>query len=509
GWLIYEKWVPKCKKHTGPSDKGKVSSNNKKSSVPDDNSSKASTKNERKCDLLVQQLVLEPVCRRRYLNRVYGSPKSKTVVPPHECCDICDPNSATRIPDRKFPTERGPPRAARASGDSSPAMLSCLRAWRRKTFLSIFGRSSMFGASALIGDDQLERISRCAPVPSIQRLKAYLVKWPGVESHLDSMWEALKAGGFALPVESAETAAPKSTPTSRPQPTPGPSTDKTSRKSSKRRHAEESEPKPQSQAAQGSSSAQQPAADTWSWSAYAGAHNHEVRQSTMDDLHRLLTGQAGAQSHEESVQGTRPSTPSPTAKRPRLESHSASRQGSRKPPPAPRASSALPPTASTTILTTQTPVRLITPPIVPSQRACSPAAKHTRLNHRDVTGQAPCALPPAPHVNRMLPPATPIAPSTFQAPAKPVGRMVVPSQRLGFSSAQASFGNLRRQPLYTAPVARQHPYQPSPVPASRFAYFGIPYFRPLPPHIPVLYRPPGPPPCNLAFNLVNPPPSRP
>lgn len=65
----------------------------------------------------------------------------------------------------------------------------------------------MFGASALISDDDLERISRCAPVPSIEQLRRYLVNWYRVDSHLESMWDALKAGGFTGPVPPAENDA--------------------------------------------------------------------------------------------------------------------------------------------------------------------------------------------------------------------------------------------------------------------------------------------------------------
>lgn len=71
----------------------------------------------------------------------------------------------------------------------------------------------MFGASALISDDELERISRCAPVPSIDRLRSYLVKWRYVDTQLQSMWEALQAGGFTSTVRCEDaTAVPERPP---------------------------------------------------------------------------------------------------------------------------------------------------------------------------------------------------------------------------------------------------------------------------------------------------------
>lgn len=54
----------------------------------------------------------------------------------------------------------------------------------------------MFSVSALISDHDLQRISRCAPIPSIEQLRRYLVRWARVDSHLESMWNALEEGGF-------------------------------------------------------------------------------------------------------------------------------------------------------------------------------------------------------------------------------------------------------------------------------------------------------------------------
>ncbi|KDN41093.1 hypothetical protein RSAG8_07647, partial [Rhizoctonia solani AG-8 WAC10335] len=50
----------------------------------------------------------------------------------------------------------------------------------------------------LISDHDIERISRCAPVPSIDQLRRYLIKWNGVNYHLESMWDALREGVYAL-----------------------------------------------------------------------------------------------------------------------------------------------------------------------------------------------------------------------------------------------------------------------------------------------------------------------
>jgi hypothetical protein len=190
GWLIFEPWVRNAK--CGGA--GAV---------------------KHRCDPILRGLVIEAKCRRRYLNQVYGNPPSGKYychrqiltinlyrvdkpVAAQDCCDICDSGSAARLTCRVFATERGPPRAAAVSGEVNPDMLSCLVAWREATFLRVFGPDSLFGAEALISDHDIERISRCASVPSIHQLRRYLIKWPDVDSHLESMWNALEEGGFTL-----------------------------------------------------------------------------------------------------------------------------------------------------------------------------------------------------------------------------------------------------------------------------------------------------------------------
>ncbi|KDN35670.1 hypothetical protein RSAG8_11413, partial [Rhizoctonia solani AG-8 WAC10335] len=185
GWLIYEPWVR--------NERGRGTGQTK-----------------RKCDPLLRGLVTEAECRRRYLNRVYANPQSETPVPGRECCDICDPTSAARLTQRTFESERGPPRAAAVSGEIDREMLSCLENWRESTVPKVFGLDSLYGPEALISDHDIERVSRCAPIPSVQQLRRYLTKWPDVDTHLKSMWNALEEGGFTLlndpdPVQSTST----------------------------------------------------------------------------------------------------------------------------------------------------------------------------------------------------------------------------------------------------------------------------------------------------------------
>ncbi|QRV94683.1 DEAD/DEAH box helicase [Ceratobasidium sp. AG-Ba] len=381
-------WVPNCVSEGAPNDKGKSAANNKKKAgskaepVDDTDKTKYGAKFERKCDRLLQKFVTEPKCRREYLNRVYANPKSGkhsiiamafillvltlnsigVVVPPQDCCDLCDPDSAARVPSHKFPIQQGPPKAARVSGESNPNMLSCLRTWRANAFPSAFGLSRMFGSSALISDIELERISRCAPVPSIDRLRSYLVKWPYVDSQLESMWEALKAGGFALPVESPAPIASGSSLVCDSQPTPGPSTLPTAASASKPRRSTRTKSKTtRSKAVKLPTSTQTPAIDTW-WRGYSGEQNYEVRQSNMDDIRRILARKPKEEADKQPPQHTRPS------KRPRLDS---------------------------------------------------------------VSTSCPAPLQPAPmyHSTAVFPPTPRISDSMFSAPARPVGRLIVPSQR--------------------------------------------------------------------------------
>ncbi|KAG8724199.1 hypothetical protein FRC12_002125 [Ceratobasidium sp. 428] len=448
GRLIYERWVPGCSADKAPKDKGKAPAN-KKGKAPanggktqatgDADKSTPATKTERKCDPLIQQFITESVCRRQYLNRVYGNPKSKTVVPPQDCCDLCDPNSATRIPSREFPMQRGPPRAARVSGEPNPDMLACLRAWRSAAFSSAFGISRMFGASALISDTELERISRCAPVSSIDRLRSYLVKWPHVNSQLESMWEALKAGGFALPVEPAEAVASTSRSITRPQPTPGPSTTWKSSDTSKSQGPKGKAPKTRTNASQARDSTQATQApqtpvvrDTW-WRGYAGLdQQYERRNPDMDDIRRVLARRTGAETPQGSSERTRPPVSTPPAKRP-------------------------------------------------------------RLNHQGVPPQATCNPPPVPSTSSALPPTPCPTRSTFQAPARPVGRMIVPSQHPGqYPLPLNTFlapGTVQRFDRAAMAAQLRHP---QPMRVNDFTRIGAPCMRAFPSCVPLLYRPPNP-----------------
>ncbi|KDN40152.1 hypothetical protein RSAG8_08352, partial [Rhizoctonia solani AG-8 WAC10335] len=112
--------------------------------------------------------------------------------------------------------------AAAVSGDSNPNALECLKRWRRAEFLRKFGATRMFGAAVLISDDDLVRVSRCTPIPSIQQLHRYLVKWNNVDNFLESMWRTLQEEGFASPdiVEVADTTAPDTDPVPEPQAAP-------------------------------------------------------------------------------------------------------------------------------------------------------------------------------------------------------------------------------------------------------------------------------------------------
>ncbi|KAG9076950.1 hypothetical protein FRC06_009198, partial [Ceratobasidium sp. 370] len=57
----------------------------------------------------------------------------------------------------------------------------------------------------------------------MDHLRSYLVKWSHVDSQLESMWEALKARGFALPVTLPEPIASDSSLSSQSQLAPTPS----------------------------------------------------------------------------------------------------------------------------------------------------------------------------------------------------------------------------------------------------------------------------------------------
>ncbi|KAG8683977.1 hypothetical protein FRC11_012808, partial [Ceratobasidium sp. 423] len=173
GWLIFEPWVQSEK-------------------------SKGTGKSKRKCHPLLKALLLETRCRQRYLNRVYANPQAGVLVADRECCDICDPESSSRLPCRTFEPGQGPPGAAAVSGDVDPDMLSCLQNWREAIAPTVFGPDSLCGPEALISDHDIERVSCCRPLPSIEQLHRYLTKWPDLDEHFESMWNALEEGGYPL-----------------------------------------------------------------------------------------------------------------------------------------------------------------------------------------------------------------------------------------------------------------------------------------------------------------------
>jgi hypothetical protein len=100
----------------------------------------------------------------------------ENVVVDYDCCNICDPESATRFPCRAFGTEKGAPRAGAVSGKIDQDILSCLERWRQDLFPKVFGSDSLYGSEALISNHNLERISHCAPVLSTHQLRRYLIK---------------------------------------------------------------------------------------------------------------------------------------------------------------------------------------------------------------------------------------------------------------------------------------------------------------------------------------------
>lgn len=97
-------------------------------------------------------------------------------------------------------------------------MLVCLKEWRSTVFPTVFGHSSMCGAAALISDQELERVSRCAPIPSPEQLRRVLIKWSRVDSLLDSLWSTLHDSGFTLPPlpEPSDLALPEASDTPAP-----------------------------------------------------------------------------------------------------------------------------------------------------------------------------------------------------------------------------------------------------------------------------------------------------
>lgn len=88
GWLIYEKWVPTCKQKKAPNNEGeppankrrKTSDDDNKAPAPGNNKSRSASKPERKCNPLVQKLVIEPACCRQFLNLVYKNPQSSELL---------------------------------------------------------------------------------------------------------------------------------------------------------------------------------------------------------------------------------------------------------------------------------------------------------------------------------------------------------------------------------------------------------------------------------------------
>ncbi|KAG8679935.1 hypothetical protein FRC09_018614, partial [Ceratobasidium sp. 395] len=180
----------------------------------------------------------------------------------------------------------------------------------------------MFGAAALIDDHDLERVSRCAPIPSIERLRRVLIKWHFVDSHLESMWNTLEESGFTICKTPAETtAAPE--PDSGSQPTSRP---KATRKPPRRRSS--ATPRPAAQASSSRDAVQTPAGPAippptaprgW-WHDYLPERDYEVRQNvTMDDFRRMFAKPAVENVDQAgSSKRTRSSTPAPPPKRPRL-----------------------------------------------------------------------------------------------------------------------------------------------------------------------------------------------
>ncbi|KDN41092.1 hypothetical protein RSAG8_07646, partial [Rhizoctonia solani AG-8 WAC10335] len=189
GWLIAESWAWKGV-----------------GGVTGERSRKAS-------DPILLGLVTEEDCRRKYLNEVYKNPPNDNAIPSSQCCDLCDNEVDGRLIYHTFNArEPTTTRAAAVSGESDPRALELLQRWRREEFLKKFGATRMFGAAVLIGDDDLVRISRCTPVPSIEQLRRYLIKWDYVDTLLESMWTALQDARFAEPTvmepEDASAAAP-------------------------------------------------------------------------------------------------------------------------------------------------------------------------------------------------------------------------------------------------------------------------------------------------------------
>ncbi|KAG8720656.1 hypothetical protein FRC08_018568 [Ceratobasidium sp. 394] len=246
-------------------------------------------------------------------------------------------------------------------------MLSCLFNWRDITFSVIFGSSSMFGAAALINDHDLERVSRCAPIPSIERLRRVLIKWHFVDSHLESMWNALEERGFTVHTIPTETATPApdlaSQPTSQPR---------VARNPPQRRNSTTSNPPTR---ASGSRSTVQvpscaipaPNASRGWWREYLPERNYEVCQKAMmEGSKRMFAKTAGGNVQAEGSKQTRPSTLlAPPHKRPRFNKNT-----QLHPAPAPRPS--LPPSPRTPHFVSQPLAGSVDRMIVPSQRPVPP-----------------------------------------------------------------------------------------------------------------------------------------
>lgn len=75
GWLIYEKWVPTCNQAKPAANKKRKNTSDGGDTRPSETTqNKTGAKPERKCDTLVQKLVTETECRRKFLNQVYSNP---------------------------------------------------------------------------------------------------------------------------------------------------------------------------------------------------------------------------------------------------------------------------------------------------------------------------------------------------------------------------------------------------------------------------------------------------
>jgi hypothetical protein len=387
-----------------------------------------------------------------------------------ECCDICDPESSARLKYPVLQVERGPPRVAAVSGKPNSDMLACLLAWRNAVFPTVFGKASMFGASALISDHDLDRISRCAPLPSISQLRRYLAKWPRAESHSESMWNALKDGGFTEPNPPPQTNAS----TAPAQRLPKPQATRKSRAPPKPRSSNTSslESHDGTPIASGSARRTPPlptAPSGWFSRQWMPERNYEVRRDvTMDDFRRMFAKKKEENAQAEASKPTHsPPTPcEPTPKRRRIEHQASASTPTHKVhrdrlPIHPGTACTMGPPRVPTAQPYSHAVKSISPsgafssadnpPPTPSE----PSYKRRRVNTTMSTPSSSYTIP--------LPPQTIAADNLPQQhatqadshmQARPVGRLMVPSQH---SSSTAYMGSLLPSlPSLTYPTNLRH-----------------------------------------------------